>query len=181
MSFIREIIDYIINMFGRNDPYGGEEMDDYLYERESTITIIRDYHERGTAGTIFFPDGTEFGSVELPWLNNEVKVSCIPEGLYPIRKRISPLITRLTKGRRREFTEGYEICEVDGRTFIMFHQANYPHELEGCVAMGSRAMNGSTPVVWSSYDAFCEFMDKMVECDIKYVYITSETGEPEVE
>ena len=82
----------------------------------------------------YFPDGTngklkcdgEFicYTIELPWKNNEKRVSCIPEGKYFIRKRYSP-----------KFKWHLEVIDVENRSLILFHPANNAlKELNGCIA-----------------------------------------------
>ncbi|WP_445720379.1 DUF5675 family protein [Flavobacterium sp.] len=82
----------------------------------------------------YFPDGTNGKlecegkficyAIELPWKNNEKRVSCIPEGKYFIRKRYSP-----------KFKWHLEVVDVKNRSFILFHPANNAlKELNGCIA-----------------------------------------------
>lgn len=82
----------------------------------------------------YFPDGTNgklecdgvflCATIELPWINNEKKVSCIPEGRYYLRKRHS---TR--------FNWHIEVKDVPDRKHILFHPANNAlKELKGCIA-----------------------------------------------
>lgn len=82
----------------------------------------------------YFPDGTNgilecegkfiCKTIELPWKNNETKVSCIPEGKYFIRKRYS-----------KRFQWHLEIINVKNRSLILFHPANNAlRELKGCIA-----------------------------------------------
>ena len=82
----------------------------------------------------YFPDGTngklECGgkliclTIELPWKNNEMKVSFIPEGKYFIKKRYS-----------KKFQWHLEVLDVQNRSFILFHSANNAlQELNGCIA-----------------------------------------------
>lgn len=82
----------------------------------------------------YFPDGTNgklecegkfiCNTIELPWKNNETKVSCIPEGKYFIKKRYS-----------NKFKWHLEVLEVTNRNLILFHPANNAlQELKGCIA-----------------------------------------------
>jgi hypothetical protein len=82
----------------------------------------------------YFPDGTngklECGgklicfTIELPWKNNETKVSCIPEGKYFIKKQYS-----------KKHQWHLEVLEVKNRNLILFHPANNAlQELKGCIA-----------------------------------------------
>ena len=82
----------------------------------------------------YFPDGTNgklecegkfiCNTIELPWKNNETKVSCIPEGKYFIKKRYS-----------FKFHWHLEVIDVKNRKLILFHPANNAiKELNGCIA-----------------------------------------------
>lgn len=64
-------------------------------------------------------------TLELPWRNNEVNVSCIKPGLYKVR--------RDTTGR----WQYYRVENVEGRTFIEFHPGTRPGHTEGCILVGS--------------------------------------------
>jgi hypothetical protein len=72
-------------------------------------------------------------TVELPWKDNQVRISCIPAGTYKVVPRRSP-----------KYGEHLHILDVPGRSLILIHQANYVHQLLGCIAVGqSRAdLNG---------------------------------------
>jgi hypothetical protein len=82
----------------------------------------------------YFPDGTNGKlecegkliclTIELPWKNNETKVSCITEGKYFIKKRYS-----------KKFQWHLEVLDVENRSLILFHSANNAlQELNGCIA-----------------------------------------------
>jgi hypothetical protein len=181
---MRELVRYILSLFGTQTeheiPCSGDIQETTPYEEieeidMSLLRIIRKYKLGGTTGDIVFPCGTVLKSLELPWLNNQPKIegvqdgSCIPEGLYPVRIRTSPLITRLTKGK---YTQGYEICDVPKRTFIMFHQGNFIKDSDGCVLTGMTAgTHEGLPAVWSSASAFDIFMDLMAKHKINQVSI----------
>ncbi len=81
------------------------------------------YGNFGTFGEMLI-DGRLVYTVERPWLDNRVVISCIPEGVYRC-------------GPRRFFRGGYPaiaIKDVPGRTYILFHRANLPEQLGGCIA-----------------------------------------------
>jgi hypothetical protein len=64
--------------------------------------------------------------LELPDLDNQRNISCIPEGLYKAKKRISP-------------GKGYEVIEyinVSNRTYIQLHHGNYTRQILGCQLPG---------------------------------------------
>lgn len=109
----------------------------------------------GTFGRISVGPLTLY-TVERPWEGNAPEVSCIPEGTYPLRLRPSPVVHRTSGGRYRE---GWEVCDVPGRTLIMIHPANRGVELAGCIAPGKGL--GYTSGEWAvtnSRDAFEELM-----------------------
>jgi hypothetical protein len=67
---------------------------------------------------------TGYATIELPWKNNEPKVSCIHEGKYELRKRWS-----------QRFGDHFILMNVPGRSFILIHPANDAiRELKGCIA-----------------------------------------------
>ena len=64
-------------------------------------------------------------SLELPWLNNQKYISCIPIGDYTAYKHVSP-----------KFGPCLWIKEVNGRSEVLIHPANYHTQLLGCIAIG---------------------------------------------
>lgn len=69
-------------------------------------------------------------SLELPWRNNESRVSCIPTGNYKAVRR-----------RSAKYPESYHIQELDsdqvnGRSWILIHKGNYHTDILGCILLG---------------------------------------------
>jgi hypothetical protein len=88
------------------------------------ISITRTYFPDGTNGKLECEGKFICKTIELPWKNNETKVSCIPEGKYFIKKRYS-----------KKFQCHLEIINVKNRSLILFHPANNALlELNGCIA-----------------------------------------------
>jgi len=88
------------------------------------LLITRTYFPEGTNGKLECEGKLICNTIELPWKNNETKVSCIPEGKYFIRKRYS-----------KKFQWHLEFIEVKNRSLILFHPANNAlKELNGCIA-----------------------------------------------
>lgn len=76
-------------------------------------------------------DGVEvpkfsFVTLELPWKDNTQSVSCIPDGTYHIKKRVS-----------EKHGQHFHILDVPGREFILIHSANFSRQLKGCIAPGA--------------------------------------------
>ena len=64
-------------------------------------------------------------TLELPDLNNQQNVSCIPAGRYQCKKIISPSLGACI-----------EISDVLNRTYIRIHSGNYTRNILGCVLVG---------------------------------------------
>ena len=84
--------------------------------------------DKMTFGHLICESGPTLYTMELPWLENRIGVSCIPKGLYVFRFRPS-----------KRFVKCYRASDEDTkpRTGILIHPANYVHELRGCIALGS--------------------------------------------
>ena len=88
------------------------------------ISITRTYFPDGTNGKLECEGKFICNTIELPWKNNETKVSCIPDGKYFIKKRYS-----------RKFQWHLEVIDVKNRSLVLFHPANNAlKELNGCIA-----------------------------------------------
>lgn len=78
----------------------------------------------GTFGVLWVA-GCRFYTVERPWQDNEPFVSCIPEGVFPVRW------DRYNRGGYRTLA-----VTVPGRTRILIHRGNLPRHVQGCIAIG---------------------------------------------
>lgn len=88
------------------------------------LLLTRTYFPEGTNGKLECEGKLICYTIELPWKNNETKVSCIPEGKYFLKKRFSS-----------KFKWHLELVEVKNRNLILFHPANNAiKELNGCIA-----------------------------------------------
>lgn len=89
------------------------------------------YGEHQTEGQLYVYD--DLGNLkfhcftlELPWKNNEKRVSCIPTGVYKTIRHHSP-----------KFKKSFWIKDVPDRSEILIHSANFVRQLLGCIAVGS--------------------------------------------
>ena len=86
--------------------------------------LIRSYYPAGTNGELFFDRKKVCSTIELPWLNNQSRISCIPEGKYELIKRYS-----------LKFGWHLLLKNVIDREIILIHPANDARkELKGCIA-----------------------------------------------
>ena len=97
---------------------------------DKDLFLVRSYHEGGVNGQLYFKDKLVCYTIELPWLDNRARVSCIPEGRYEIIKRWS-----------KRFKWHIQLLNVPGRSYILIHPANDAlKELKGCIAPVSAHM-----------------------------------------
>ena len=107
------------------------------------------YHPNATLGVIKLHDKT-FYSVERPWLDNQVSVSCIPTGEYELGWRESP-----------RFGQTWHVQDVPDRTYILIHVANFAKDVEGCIGLGMDLM-GDTVAVSNSRAAVKKFEEMTI-------------------
>ena len=110
------------------------------------------YHPKGTLGVIDY-SGERFYTIERPWLDNTVRISCIPEGVYNMGWRESP-----------KFGETWQVQDVQNRTYILIHTANYAKEVQGCIGLGMGLM-GDRVAVSSSRKAVAKFEELTRDVD----------------
>ena len=94
------------------------------------LLIIRDtFSEKSTLGKLFINGESFCDTLELPYVNNERSVSCIPEGEYKVRLRLA----------RESATRNYLhllVQEVPSRSYILFHRGNTAKDTRGCILVG---------------------------------------------
>lgn len=98
-----------------------------------TFTLTRNKQTPdGTFGRLNGPgikhDGGLF-TMEDDWRDNQVGKSCIPAGTYQIKRSF------LHPGSPKGY-ECFEVMDVEGRSLIKIHIANYEEQVEGCIAPG---------------------------------------------
>lgn len=88
------------------------------------LVLNRIYFPEGTQGVLEWNGTIVCYTIELPWLGNQKRISCIPEGEYILQKRFSP-----------KFQWHLHLKNVPGRDLILIHPANDAKtELLGCIA-----------------------------------------------
>jgi hypothetical protein len=100
------------------------------------LTLKRSYFPHGTFGTLYDERGQIIArTAEKEWENNEPHVSCIPAGSYTVEPHNSPKWGRCFAIYAE--TLGVTIYGPSQRTHCLFHTANRPSELAGCIAPGN--------------------------------------------
>jgi hypothetical protein len=88
------------------------------------LVLNRIYFPEGTQGILEWNGTLICYTIELPWLGNQRRISCIPEGEYFLQLRFSP-----------KFKWHFLLMDVPGRDLILIHPANDAKlELLGCIA-----------------------------------------------
>lgn len=113
--------------------------------------LERVYLADRTLGSIFSPQaGLICKTLELPWLNNQRSVSCIPEGKYlviyspPVLKDDPTTEEDESGGRHPRDYEHYILPKVPGRSGILIHRGKTPEWSKGCITVGGRFGNFNT-------------------------------------
>lgn len=71
----------------------------------------------------------ECKTLELAYRNNEPNISCIPKGIYLVKKRTD-------KRSKFKYTH-LHIQHVPNRSYILVHIGNYKTQTEGCILPGA--------------------------------------------
>jgi len=139
-----------------------------------TATVLRGPStDAGTFGDMKLDDGTAYKTGELPWRNDQPRISSIPPGVYVCKWLLSP-----------KHGWCYHITGVpDGRSEIEIHSANwmgdttvtnpatgepYLCQLEGCMALGhSVGLLERQMAVLMSADAVRDFNQRLNAEDLE--------------
>src|SRR5258705_13635994 len=88
------------------------------------LKIIRTYFPNGANGELLLNGERVCSTIELPWKNNQPRISCIPEGRYELRDRYT-----------HRFGKHFIVLNVPERSYILVHAANDAlKEIKGCIA-----------------------------------------------
>ena len=94
------------------------------------LLLIRDtFSKKSTIGELFLNGERICDTLENPWVDNQRNISCIPEGVYPVRLRLP----------RESATRDYLhllVQEVPNRDWILFHRGNTAKDTSGCILVG---------------------------------------------
>lgn len=110
------------------------------------------YAPGATLGRLVIGDDTYY-TIERPWRDNRPFDSCIPQGAYLCRRYSSA-----------KYPDTFEVCDVPGRTHILFHVANWAHDVEGCIGVGLDQMENDFGVTQSRI-AFDQFKNALRDVD----------------
>jgi len=89
-----------------------------------------------THGVLIYNGSPICVTLELPWKDNMLNVSCIPEGTYGCKAHLD--------GRK------IRLIYVSGRTNIQIHIGNYTEDIQGCILVGSSFDCSNRPYIYNS-------------------------------
>jgi hypothetical protein len=96
--------------------------------KKAVILRIKE-NKNQTLGKLFLFDNLDeiftCYTLELSWHDNKKNISSIPTGVYNVRPRTS-----------KKFNKHFIVNDVNFRTNILIHPANYYYQLQGCIALG---------------------------------------------
>ena len=94
------------------------------------LLLIRDtFSKESTIGELFINGERICDTLENSWQDNQRNISCIPEGVYPVRLRLP----------RESATRDYLhllVEDVENRSYILFHRGNSAKDTRGCILVG---------------------------------------------
>ena len=94
------------------------------------LLLIRDtFSKESTIGELFINGERICDTLENPWQDNQRNISCIPEGVYPVRLRLP----------RESATRDYIhllVKDVKDRDYILIHIGNTAKDTSGCILVG---------------------------------------------
>jgi len=116
---------------------------------ETKIIRIENNKAHGMFGVLLVYDTAFCVTLEPPWKENEINVSCIPAGRY--------LCTKYTS---RKYPATYQVNSVPGRTRILFHPGNTVEDTTGCVILGQYfgKLRTSQRAILNSGNTFRDFI-----------------------
>jgi len=119
------------------------------------LVLKRIYLNKAVHGRLYMGEELLAYTIELPWRQNARRVSCVPEGVYTLRKRYS-----------EKFKWHLVLLEVPERSGILIHPANDAvKELQGCIApvtsvIGEGRGTGSRAAMRKVLEAYDSFRGK---------------------
>jgi hypothetical protein len=103
---------------------------EYEMDMDNGIKIIRFKHDTIQTigrGEVYISGYKvfDFFTLELPWLDNQREISCIPVGDYACKKRHS-----------QRYENHFHVLNVPNRSYILIHHGNYFKDTLGCILPG---------------------------------------------
>ena len=126
------------------------------------LELKRTYNPGGVTGVLQCCGEHLAYTLEQPWRDNKIGVSCIPEGEYEIGLKFYGRYH--DKWHGHDWYQGVLILEgTSPRAEILIHPANYINEIRGCICpVTTLDEQKGIPVGWSSNQAFRKVYDMII-------------------
>lgn len=98
-----------------------------------------DVPNMGTLSIVYIDDNAFCYAIEQNWEHNRPFISCVPDGVYRLRKFGSGKYGdtfALENSDLRVFANMRDTLNKSDRYACLLHKANWSHELQGCIAFG---------------------------------------------
>jgi predicted neuraminidase len=94
------------------------------------LLLIRDtFTDKSTMGELFLNGERMCDTLELPYKDNQKRISCIPAGEYSVRIRVA------RESASRDYVH-LLVQDVKDRSYILFHRGNRAEDTRGCILVG---------------------------------------------
>jgi len=101
-----------------------------IEEEGVNLLIIREtFTDKSTIGNLYLNGEWLCDTLELPYLDNQRSISCIPAGEYKVRIRTAQ------ESSSRNYLH-LLVEDVKDRSYILVHIGNFPKDTRGCVLVG---------------------------------------------
>ena len=106
-----------------------------------------------------------FGTLSLDWnpftcVTLENKAMALQAGTWPLTYAFSP-----------HFNRQMPLINVPHRTWTWFHWANWPQQLEGCIALGSVVDGDAIDQSVATWNQFWEILNNQPDIQVKIIDI----------
>ena len=129
-KIIKMILKFVKNLYQKLKGLKSIKSTSSNLDSPINLLLIRDtFTEKSTIGELFLNGERMCDTLELPWMDNERRISCIPEGEYKVRLRTA------RESASRDYLH-LLVQEVKDRQFILFHRGNSASDSSGCILVG---------------------------------------------
>jgi hypothetical protein len=131
------------------------------------LTVNRNISDDTSTEGDFIEDGARIAySLERPWMNgsNEHGVACILPGTYEVQTDFSPHFNKIMP----------ILLNVPGRSEIRIHPANWPSQLEGCIAIGLKEDKDAIENSVAAFEPFFFRLEEALKVGKVFITITNQ-------
>jgi hypothetical protein len=125
-QFIKSVKEFILKMLQEGKMLTNKNTE----VKGVNLLIIRDtFTDVSTIGNLYLNGEWLCDTLELPYLDNQRSISCIPAGQYKVRLRTAK------ESASRDYLH-LLVKDVKDRSYILFHIGNSAKDTRGCVLVG---------------------------------------------